>query len=98
MRRLAGGLRGLDEEVDDKFCELIEGSSKERQSIREQLKGLQKKLQNLFPKFGYKQKVIDEMTAMAKNIREKFELSLNVLKATEAHPIWSPSEKVVNRY
>jgi RNA polymerase primary sigma factor len=92
LRRLAGVLRGLDEEVDDKFCELIEGSSKERQSIREQLKGLQKKLQNLFPKFGYKQKVIDEMTAMAKNIREKFELSLNVLKAADSSNL-SPSEK-----
>ena len=49
-----------------------------------------KKLQGMFPKFCYKQKVIEEMTQVTENIHEMIQNSLNGIKLLEQKP---PSEQ-----
>ena len=41
-------------------------------------------LQDLFPKFAFKQKVLEEMLLLAENIRDKFQASVELLRQHEA--------------
>ena len=54
-----------------------------RKAHKEFLK-LDKKLQATFPKFFYKQKVIEEMIVVAGNVHEKFQASLRRIQELEA--------------
>src|SRR6185369_12112609 len=46
---------------------------------------LDKKLQDTFPKFFYKQRVLEDMIVVAGNIHEKFQSSLRRVQELEAH-------------
>ena len=45
---------------------------------------LDRKLQDTFAKFFYKQKVIEEMALVAENIRDKIQASLRLIQELEA--------------
>ncbi|MGE4181241.1 MAG: RNA polymerase sigma factor RpoD, partial [Limisphaerales bacterium] len=51
--------------------------------LREEFQKLDAKLQKSFPKFYYKQKVIEEMALVADNVHDKFQLSLKTIHDLE---------------
>src|SRR5690606_1261053 len=51
-----------------------------------ELQKLDKKLQATFPKFFYKQKVIEEMIVVAGNVHEKFQASVRRIQELEHLP------------
>ncbi len=80
LRKLVKDVRGLDQEVDDKYRELLGCTQKTKQDkLREEFLKLDAKLQKSFPKFYYKQKVIEEMALVADNVHDKFQLSLKTI-------------------
>ena len=84
LRKLVKDVRGVDQAVDAIYRELTTSPAKARSAKLEQdLKKLDTKLQKYFPKFFYKQKVIEEMCLVADNVHDKFLLSLKVIKDLE---------------
>jgi RNA polymerase primary sigma factor len=80
LRKLVKDVRALDQEVDDQYRELLGSSQKGKQEkLREEFQKLDAKLQKSFPKFYYKQKVIEEMALVADNVHDKFQLSLKTI-------------------
>ena len=76
LRRLVKHVRAIDEAVDAAYAGW-QGAAGEARAGKALL-AFQKenqKLQRNFPKFFYKQKVIEEMALVAENIRDKFRLS-----------------------
>src|SRR5205823_7130310 len=63
LRRLIKRIRGLDQQIDDKFCDWQKTTRKsQRTRLFTQFKRLDKTLQKIFSRFHYKQKVLDELT------------------------------------
>jgi RNA polymerase primary sigma factor len=86
LRRLVKNARALDEEVDEKFVEWQKSTAKAvRSRLFAQFQRADKKLQAMYPRFHYKQKVIDEMTLVTENIRDKIHASLRMIEDFEAH-------------
>ena len=56
-----------------------------RKAAHRSLQKLDKKLQDTFPKFFYKQKVLEDMIVVAGNVHEKFKASLRRIQELEAH-------------
>lgn len=84
LRRLVKQVRNLDQEVDAKYTEwLQEGEGNKKEKLLEAFKKLDKKLQGTFPKFYYKQKVIEEMTLVTENIHDKIQHSLRTIHDAE---------------
>jgi RNA polymerase primary sigma factor len=86
LRKLVKDVRGIDLHVDDKYAEWQNGPSKaKRDKLFKEFKKLDDKLQKYFPKFYYKQKVIEEMALVADNIHDKIQLSLRTIQDLESH-------------
>jgi len=87
LRTLIKKVRALDQSVDAKFVAWRKAAAKSRKEglFREPQK-LDKKLQATFPKFFYKQKVIEEMIVVAGNVHEKFQASLRRIEELQALP------------
>jgi len=84
LRKLVKNVRNLDQLVDDKYAEWQSAPTKgRREKIVLALKKLDKKLQDSFNKFFYKQKVIEEMALVAENIHDKIQASLRVVAEFE---------------
>jgi RNA polymerase primary sigma factor len=77
--------RHLDELADDKFCTWQKADDKaERSRHWTEFQKLDRQLQTLFPQFAFKQRVIDEITLVTENIREKIQSSLRTIQQYEA--------------
>src|SRR6266480_1242331 len=76
LRRLVKNVRKMDQEVDDKYAgwQSAVGSNREKK-VRTEFSKLDGRLQKSFPKFFYKQKVLEEMALVADNIHEKIQSS-----------------------
>ena len=73
LRGLVIKLRALDAEVDELYSRLQKAVSRGRGGRPlAKLQKLERKLQASFPKFFYKQKVLEDMIAVAGNAHEKF--------------------------
>ena len=84
LRKLVKDVRGLDQDVDEKYRDLIGSSQKAKaDKLREEFQKLDARLQKSFPKFYYKQKVIEEMALVADNVHDKFQLSLKTINDLE---------------
>ncbi len=84
LRKLVKDVRNIDQDVDEKYREMITCHNKARQEkLREEFAKLDAKLQKSFPKFYYKQKVIEEMALVADNVHDKFQLSLKTISELE---------------
>jgi RNA polymerase primary sigma factor len=84
LRRLITQARQLDQEVDAQFTDWQGATSKDaRNRMAARFKLTDKKLQKLFPRFRFQQKVIAEMTLVAENIREKFQGGLRLIHEHE---------------
>jgi RNA polymerase primary sigma factor len=84
LRRLVKNVRKQDQEVDDKYAawQNAVGTSREKK-LRAEFQKADARLQKTFPKFFYKQKVLEEMALVADNIHEKIQSSLKTIKEFE---------------
>jgi len=86
LRKLIKKVREQDHKVDEKYFAWQKAQQKGRkESLERELKKLNGKLQDLFAKFYYKQKVVEEMIVVAGNIYEKFQASVRRLQELETH-------------
>jgi RNA polymerase primary sigma factor len=80
LRTLIKKVRALDMQVDERFMAWQKLSVKARKDkAQKEFLKQDKKLQDLFPKFYYKQKALEEMIVVAGNIHEKVQMSLRVI-------------------
>ena len=84
LQRLIARVRDLDQEVDrlyDRWRQAHPSSKRNRE--QEEFEKLDKKLQADFSKFCFKQKVIEEIVLVARNIHDKIQYSLHAI--SDAH-------------
>ena len=94
LRRLVKKVRALDEQVDQTFSGWQTAGSRSQQTRMQNLfKKLNRQLQATFGRFHYKQKVIDEITLVTENIRDKIQASLRVI--TDCEQRKSPAHDVI---
>lgn len=76
LRILIKKVRAADQKVDEKYAAWQKSAQKGRkEALAKEFAKLSVKLQETFPKFAYKQKVIEEMIVVAGNIHEKLQTS-----------------------
>jgi len=81
LRKLIKKVRDQDHKVDEKYFAWQKAQQKGRkETLEQELKKLGAKLQEMFAKFYYKQKVVEEMIVVAGNIHEKFQVSVRRLQ------------------
>jgi RNA polymerase primary sigma factor len=84
LRKLVKVVRLLDQQVDDCYTELNAAANKaKREKAHNEFRKIDKKLQDSFPKFFFKQKVIEEMALVAENIHDKIQSSIRTIKEVE---------------
>jgi RNA polymerase primary sigma factor len=85
LRRLIKKVRQQDEQCDLMFARWQSTANKAvRGRWRAAFQRLDKRLQAAFPRFGFKHRVIEEMSLVADNIREKIQASLEAVQAGPA--------------
>ncbi len=95
LRRLVKKVRALDEEVDHRFEAFQKGANRaQRSRLLSRFRKLDKKLQATFSRFRFKQKVIDEMTLVTENIRDKIQAGLRAITEWEQQKK-SPAQQVI---
>ncbi|PYK59266.1 MAG: RNA polymerase sigma factor RpoD, partial [Verrucomicrobia bacterium] len=84
LRRLTKKVRELDRKVDEKYARWQEAArtSTWERSFNE-FKKLDRKLQETFPAFYYKQRVIEEMALVTQSLHDKIQASLRVIGDSE---------------
>jgi RNA polymerase primary sigma factor len=76
LRKLIKKVREMDQKVDEKYFTWQKAAQKARkEALEKEFHKLGLKLQEMFAKFYYKQKVVEEMIVVAGNIHEKFQAS-----------------------
>jgi RNA polymerase primary sigma factor len=87
LRSLIKQVRVLDAKVDAKYTEWHKtpATGKQREKLANELRKLEKKLQDAFPKFYYKQRILEDMIVVAGNVHEKFKSSLRHVQDLESH-------------
>jgi RNA polymerase primary sigma factor len=84
LRQLAAKVRELDRRVDEKYARWQEASkASTREKLFKEFKKLDRQLQETFPKFYYKQRVIEEMVLVTQNIHDKIHASLRAIGELE---------------
>ena len=85
LRKLIKKISAADQKVDLKYFNWQKSLQKGRkEKLHRDLKKMSAKLQEMFPRFFYKQKVVEEMIVVAGNIHEKFQASLRHIQELEA--------------
>jgi RNA polymerase primary sigma factor len=85
LRKFIKKLRAFDQKVDEKYFSWQKAQQKSRkEEMQRELKKLSTKLQEMFIKFYYKQKVVEEMIVVAGNVYEKFQASTRHITELEA--------------
>jgi len=85
LRALIKKVRSMDAEVDEDYLSWQRAAQNRRERLLTKFRGLDRRLQDTFPKFYYKQKVLEDMIVVAGNVHEKFQASLRRLQELEAH-------------
>src|SRR6185436_6647760 len=94
-------VRALDERVDQQF-EAWQGSGSKSNEVLAKFKRMDKQLQTFFPRFQFKQKIIDEMTLVTENIRDKMQSSQQRIenaphpKSAEQHAVLKSEKENLN--
>jgi RNA polymerase primary sigma factor len=98
LRKLVKEVRAIDMEVDSRWHELQDAnaSKAKQEKVLADFKKLDEKLQRSFPKFYYKQKVIEEMCLVADNIHDKFQTSLRTIKDLEPQRKASQAQAIIH--
>src|ERR1043166_6994911 len=80
LRRLIKAVSAVDKKLDEAYAAWHgAGGRTGHKRAEEKFKKLDRKLEALFPKFFYKQKVIEEMALVAENIHDKIQTSLRLI-------------------
>ncbi len=86
LRKLVKTVRQLDQQVDEKYAQWQKSTNKtKREKLFAEFKKLDRKLQDSFPKFFYKHKVIEEMTLVTENIHDKIHTGVRMVHEWEQH-------------
>jgi RNA polymerase primary sigma factor len=85
LRNLIKKVRTLDSQVDESYLAWQRAPQKNRDKFGAAFRKMDKKLQDTFPKFFYKQKVLEDMIVVAGNVHEKFQASLRRIQELESH-------------
>src|SRR6266481_460554 len=86
LRKLIKKIRALDTLVDETYTAWQKApTQRRRDNLITTLRKLDKRLQDSFPKFFYKQRVLEDMIVVAGNVHEKFKSSLRRIEDLEAH-------------
>ena len=95
LRKLVKEVRGVDQTVDGCYSNW-QGAPNKAKKDKEHAAFIKadEKLQRSFPKFFYKQKVIEEMSLVAENIHDKIQVSLRTIEEVESHRK-SPQTQVI---
>ena len=84
LRQLIKKVRAVDSHVDEKYMSWQKLTMPaRREKLRKELQKQGKKLQEIFPRFFYKQKVLEDMIVVAGNVHEKFKASLRHVEELE---------------
>lgn len=84
LRTLIKKIRAMDQKVDEKYAAWQKAAQKGRkEKLAKEFAKMSLKLQETFPKFAYKQKVIEEMIVVAGNIHEKLQTSSRHIQELE---------------
>ncbi len=84
LRKLVKEVRTQDQGVDDIYAAWQNAATKsKRDKVLHEFKKRDERLQKGFPKFYYKQKVIEEMALVADNIHDKIQQSLRTIRELE---------------
>ena len=84
LRRLIKRVRALDLQADDRFAAWQKAAKKtQRARLLHQFKRFDRKLQAAFPRFCYKQRIVEEMTLVTENIRDKIQTGLRAIGELE---------------
>jgi RNA polymerase primary sigma factor len=96
LRRLVKHVRGIDQQVDDRYA-IWQNSVQKAKKDKSfgDFRRMDKRLQETFPKFYYKQKVIEEMALVAENIHDKIQMGLRVISEANLHRKSSQSLTIV---
>ena len=82
LRRLVKAVRTADHKVDEKYISRLKAKNQAARTRAEKaFNQNDSKLQKSFPKFFYKQKVIEEMSVVAENLNDKVSGSLEVIQS-----------------
>ena len=84
MRRLIKKVRLLDQKVDFNYTAWQKASKARRDRVFKQFKKLDRKLQETFSKFFYKQKILEEIIVVAQNIHDSIVNSLRRVSELES--------------
>jgi RNA polymerase primary sigma factor len=85
LRLLIKKVRTLDQKVDEKYAAWHKAMQKGRkEKLLREFRKLSAKLQETFPKFAYKQRVVEEMIVVAGNVHEKLQSSWRHVQELEA--------------
>src|SRR5437667_1788391 len=103
LRKLVKEVRAIDQYVDDRYAEWQNGPNKaKRDRLFKHFQKIDDRLQRTYPKFYYKQKVIEEMALVADNIHDKIQLSLQTIqdwetqrKSNQQHAIIQSEQKKI---
>jgi RNA polymerase primary sigma factor len=80
LRQLTKTVRELDRRVDEKYARWQQApKASEKEKLFKEFKKLDRRLQEAFPKFYYKQRVIEEMVSVTQNIHDKIHTSLRAI-------------------
>jgi len=97
LRKLIKEVRTVDLGVDDKYARWQTAASKaKKERVSKELRKIDAKLQRSFPKFYYKQKVIEEMALVADNIHDKIQHSLRSIHELERHRKSSHTQAIID--
>jgi RNA polymerase primary sigma factor len=84
LGRLIGQARELDSNAGDEFARWQEArAASHRARCLARFRRLDARLRALLPRFGYRHKVMDEMTVVAFNLRDKIEATLGLIHTLE---------------
>ena len=90
LRRLSNRILTLDKEADQLFISICECQSEnQRTALQADYSKLSRKIASLYPKFCFKQKVIEEIAVVADNIRDKIQASKHLIHSL-SHEADSP--------
>ena len=86
IRGLLKKLRVADAQVDECYDRWQKAAPGRREKLHAEFLKLDQKLQTAFPKFYFKQKVIEDMIVVAGNVQEKFRAVLKRIQELESEP------------
>jgi RNA polymerase primary sigma factor len=85
LRSLIKKVRALDAKVDEKYIAWQKAATQgSNQKNYTKFQKLEKKLRDIFPKFFYKQRVLEDMILVASNVHEKFKSSLRHIEELDS--------------